>query len=109
MKCNRFFHPKIKKTTRILQQIAELIQPENTKTVMIPEKTIEPSAVENKTASPRSGNFNPQILFERSWPELWKARKIRRNNAKSISTVIGESEMKISLSQPTFTLSKKRR
>jgi len=65
---------------------------------MIPEKTMEPSAVENKTASPGLENFNPQILFERSWPELWKARKIRRNNAKSISTVIGESEMKISLS-----------
>jgi len=76
---------------------------------MIPETTMEPSAVENKTASPGYGNFNPQILFKRSWPELWKARKIRRNNAKSISTVIGESEMKISLSQPTFALSKKRR
>jgi hypothetical protein len=85
--CDRFFQPETRKTTRILQQTAELIKPENTRTVMIPEKTMEPSAVENKTASPGSRNFNPQILFKRSWPELWKARKIRRNNAKSISTL----------------------
>lgn len=52
---------------------------------MMPEKIMDPSAAENKTASLGPENFNPDNFFAKSWPELWKARKIRRNNAKSIS------------------------
>ncbi len=53
---------------------------------------MEPSAVENNTASAGTENFNPEILFVRSWPELWKARKIRRNIAKSISAIKGSQK-----------------
>ena len=61
---------------------AELMRPEKTKAVIRAEIRMEPSAVENKNASPGPENFS---LFVMSWPELWKARIISRKNMKSIS------------------------
>jgi hypothetical protein len=58
------------------------MRPEKTKTVIRAEIRMEPSAAENKNASPGPENFS---LFVRSWPELWKARIISRKNMKSIS------------------------
>ena len=81
-------------TPRILQQTPELIQPVKTSTVTKAEKIIEPTAVENKISSLGSKNFKPGSLFIRNWPELKKARKIKRNNAKSISTIKVDSKMK---------------
>tara|TARA_B110000495_G_C22416727_1_gene264237 strand:+ start:212 stop:517 length:306 start_codon:yes stop_codon:yes gene_type:complete len=81
-RCSKFFQPMRKNTPRITQQTAELMRPENTKTVIMTEIRMEPSAVENKNASPGPENFS---LLVRTWPELWKARIIRRKNVKSIS------------------------
>jgi hypothetical protein len=61
--------------------------PEKAKAVIMAEIRMEPSAVENKNASPGPENFS---LLVRIWPELLKARKIRRKSMKSIS---GNSKM----------------
>jgi hypothetical protein len=81
-RCRKFFQPTRKNTPRITQQTAELMRPENTKAVIMAEIRMEPSAVENKNASPGPENFSLRV---RIWPELWKARIIRIKNAKSIS------------------------
>ena len=81
-RCSKFFQPTRKNIPRITQQTAELMPPEKTKAVIMAEIRMEPSAVENKNASPGPENFS---LLVRTWPELWKARIIRRKNVKSIS------------------------
>jgi len=86
-RCRKFFQPTSNETPRITQQTAELIPPEKTKPVIIAEIRMEPSAVENKNDSPGPENFS---LLVSIWPELWKARIIRRKNMKSIR---GNSKM----------------
>ena len=99
----------IREVTRILQQTVELIHPAKTSTVIRAEKEIEPTAVENKNASTGSKNFKPGILLVINWPELKKARKIKRNNAKSISTIKVDSKMKFLVSQSWVDRSKNER
>ena len=87
----------------------ELIQPAKTSVAIRAEKKTDPTAVENKKASVGSKNFKPESLFVSNWPELKKARKIKRNNAKSISTIKVDSKMKFLVSQSWVDRSKNQR
>ena len=99
----------IREAPRILQQTVELIRPTKTSTVIRTEKKTEPTAVENKKTSTGSKNFKPGILLVINWPELKKAKKIKRNNAKSISTIKVDSKMKFLVSQSWVDRSKNER
>ena len=88
-----------RKAPKIHQQIMGVIQPVKTRAVIRTEKKTEPTAVENMNASSDSTKSKPRILFVNNWPELKNAKKIRRNNAKSISIIKIGSEMKFVMSQ----------
>jgi len=88
-----------RKVPKIHQQAMGVIQPVKTRAVTRAEKKIEPTAVENINASSDSIKFKPRILFVNNWPELKNAKKMRRNNAKSISTIKIDLEMKFLISQ----------
>ena len=88
-----------RKTPKIHQQTRGVIQPVKTRAVTRVEKKTEPTAVENINASSDSIKFKPRIFFVNNWPELKNAKKIRINNAKSISTIKIDSEIKFLMSQ----------
>ena len=84
---------------KILQQARGVIQPVKTRAVIRAEKTIEPKAVENINSSSDAIKFKLRILFASNWPELKNAKKMRRNNAKSISIIKIDLEIKFVMNQ----------